>query len=67
MISPINAITPKGVLVIANPSITPVSAKGMENMMTNGSTSDSNCDAMTIKTSITINAINMPRSPKVSC
>ena len=48
IITPIRAITPIAVSVIIHPRATPVSANGMENMMTNGLIRDSNCDAITI-------------------
>ncbi|EJX04889.1 hypothetical protein EVA_07000 [gut metagenome] len=51
----------------ANPNMIPVNANGIENMMTNGSTNDSNCAAITMNTSMIISTINIPRSVKVSC
>ena len=67
MITPINAITPSGVCVIDNPRTTPVKANGIENIITNGSVSDSNWAAITMNTRMMINTINIPRSANVSC
>eukprot|EP00975_Prorocentrum_lima_P067562 12915608-Prorocentrum_lima.AAC.1 len=62
MITPIKAITPNGVCVTANPNTIPVKANGIENMITNGSTNDSNWAAITMNTKMMINTIKIPKS-----
>ena len=64
--TPIIPITPRGVPVITQPSITPVRAKGMDPMITSGPEKDSNWEAITIYTSITMSTSRVMRSEKIS-
>ena len=47
MIRPMKTTTLSGVNVILSASTAPTSASGIENMITNGCSSDSNCEAIT--------------------
>ena len=49
------------------PIATPTRANGMENMITNGPMNDSNCDAITMYTKITIRTTSMSMSRNISC
>ena len=49
------------------PRATPVKANGMENMITNGPRKDSNWEAITIYTRITIRATRRSSEPNISC
>ena len=53
--------------VSSSASTTPVMANGMAIMMMNGLLNDSNCEAMTIYTSIRISRANSPMSPNIFC
>ena len=53
--------------VIQSAISTPLSANGMENMMMNGSVSDSNCAAITMNTSIMISRASVAISANDSC
>ena len=64
---PIMPITPRAVPVIQFPKSTPTKANGTENMITKGLMKDSNWEAITIYTSITMRTMSMRRSLNIDC
>ena len=70
---PINMMPPRRLITFSvvrerkSAISTPLTAKGTENMMMKGYVSDSNCAAMTMKTSTMMSSAKTPRSEKESC
>ena len=67
MITPMSDITPMAISAARLPIATPTRANGMENMITNGPMKDSNCEAITMYTRITIRTTSMSMSRNISC